>query len=106
MNPSVSLNYYELEQYLLIRRKYRLIFEKREFWKEMESSDLNAFFVDCGCAPSTIDIEEALEIFIKSRSIIGGRAKKRSETGLLFEDVLEIAFYLYPPSRTWVTNES
>ncbi|CAK8696980.1 uncharacterized protein LOC143460480 [Clavelina lepadiformis] len=97
LQPSKELTYEELEDYLHQRAKFEIIFKKREFWQEMEASELTSFFADCGLFPAQDEISEAWETVSKSLDYASKRKKRHSVTGMTLDDVLEVAFHIYVP---------
>ncbi|XP_078494203.1 uncharacterized protein LOC113474865 [Ciona intestinalis] len=96
LKPSLALKYEEFDAFLDQKKKFEMMFRKREFWHEVEESDLPLFFEDCDLYPSVEEIEEAKEIVQKSGTR-SGKKKKHSKTGLHLNEVLEIAFHLFVP---------
>ncbi|XP_019377386.1 PREDICTED: uncharacterized protein LOC109300953 [Gavialis gangeticus] len=62
LNLSTSLSFSELEEWMDKKTFYETMFAKREFWKEMDRSDLPGFLRDCGHFLSPHQIDEALRL--------------------------------------------
>ncbi|XP_077672276.1 IQ domain-containing protein M [Eretmochelys imbricata] len=62
LNPSTPLRYSELEEWLDKKKFYETMFAKREFWKEMDKNDLQAFFKDCGQLLPQQQIDKVLHL--------------------------------------------
>lgn len=41
--------------------EFKALFKKREFWEEVEESELLAYFNDCNLFPTQDDIDEVVE---------------------------------------------
>ncbi|XP_069782514.1 uncharacterized protein [Narcine bancroftii] len=95
----ISLVYSELEEWLNRKKKYEDIFAKREFWKEINKSELPNFFQDCGHYPSLREINETWAL------INIGSYHNFPET-LSKKEVVELAFTIYPPLGAGLSDRS
>ncbi|XP_074983477.1 IQ domain-containing protein M [Caretta caretta] len=90
LNPSTPLRYSELEEWLDKKKFYETMFAKREFWKEMDKNDLQAFFKDCGQLLPQQQIDKVLHL------VCPGHPSE--VTTIKQHQALEMAFTLYPPA--------
>ncbi|XP_050801451.1 IQ domain-containing protein M [Gopherus flavomarginatus] len=90
LNPSTPLKYSELEEWLDKKKFYETMFAKREFWKEMNKSDLQVFFKDCGELLPPQQIDKVLHLVCPGRT--------SEVTTIKQHQVLEMAFTLHPPA--------
>ncbi|XP_043919319.1 IQ domain-containing protein M [Protopterus annectens] len=97
--PSTSLSYVELEEWLDKKTMYENMFSKREFWKEMDKSELPGFFRDCGHYPNRQEIEDVWCLINQGSSGTQAEVLKRKH-------VVEIAFTLYPPKGANLTGRT
>ncbi|KAI8495422.1 hypothetical protein Bbelb_268770 [Branchiostoma belcheri] len=74
------------------------MFNKRQFWNEIEVSELPSYFKDCEHHPSEREIHEAWDIVTKGTPANVGHALKKKE-------VVEVAFQIYVPSGTGLTQQ-
>ncbi|XP_066286113.1 microtubule-associated protein futsch-like [Branchiostoma lanceolatum] len=96
--PTIPLVYSQLEEFLDRKNKYEKMFNKRQFWNEIEVSELPAYFKDCEHFPSEREINEAWDIVTKGTPANVGHALKKKE-------VVEVAFQIYVPSGTGLTQQ-
>ncbi|XP_025054299.1 IQ domain-containing protein M [Alligator sinensis] len=89
LNLSTSLSFSELEEWMDKKTFYETMFAKREFWKEMDRSDLPGFLRDCGHFLSSHQIDEALRVVCPGSSRVKGIKRHQA---------VEVAFMLCPPS--------
>ncbi|XP_069487355.1 IQ domain-containing protein M [Ambystoma mexicanum] len=96
---SIPLQYTELEEWLDRKTMYENMFSKREFWKEIDKSQLSVFFRDCGHFPSRQHIEDACGLF--NPRLYGKEADVFKK-----HQVVEMAFTLYPPLGARLNNQT
>ncbi|XP_078684310.1 uncharacterized protein LOC144917855 [Branchiostoma floridae x Branchiostoma belcheri] len=96
--PTIPLIYSQLEEFLDRKNKYEKMFNKRQFWNEIEVSELPSYFKDCEHHPSEREIHEAWDIVTKGTPANVGHALKKKE-------VVEVAFQIYVPSGTGLTQQ-
>ncbi|XP_039606165.1 uncharacterized protein LOC120527133 [Polypterus senegalus] len=89
--PSVPLVYSEIEEWMDRKTMYEKMFSKREFWNEMDKSELPSFLKDCGHYPSKQDIENAWCLINYGTFGKAAEAVKKQQA-------VELAFTLYPPA--------
>ncbi|XP_078533034.1 IQ domain-containing protein M [Lissotriton helveticus] len=96
---STPLIYAELEEWLDRKTMYENMFCKREFWKEMDKSELSGFFRDCGHFPTRQHIDNATVLF--NQKLYGKQAEVFRK-----HQVIELAFTLYPPLGARVSSQA
>ncbi|XP_033889991.3 uncharacterized protein LOC117420609 [Acipenser ruthenus] len=90
IKPSVPLVYSDLEEWLDRKTMYEKMFIKREFWKELDKSELPNFFKNCAHFPSKQDIEHTWSLINYGTFGKAAEAVKKHQA-------VEMAFTLYPP---------
>ncbi|XP_048462615.1 IQ domain-containing protein M [Rhincodon typus] len=95
----LPLVFSELEEWLEKKKKYEDLFTKREFQKFIMGNELTNFFEDCDHYPSQRDIKKTWALINKDSSIkLPEKLKK--------QQVLEMAFTMYPPLGARLGNRS
>ncbi|XP_025041281.1 IQ domain-containing protein M isoform X3 [Pelodiscus sinensis] len=90
LNPSTPLKYSELEEWMDKKKFYETMFAKREFGKDMDKNDLQAFFKDCGKVLSRKEIDRMLHVVYPGFASEVKTIKKYH--------ALELAFTIFPPA--------
>ncbi|XP_074850071.1 IQ domain-containing protein M [Carettochelys insculpta] len=88
--PSTPLKYSELEEWLDKKKFYEAMFNKREFGKEMDKNNLQAFFKDCGKVFTEQQLDQVLHMVSPGLTSKIKSIKKHQ--------ALEMAFTLFPPA--------
>uniref|UniRef100_UPI00398E6B54 uncharacterized protein isoform X7 n=1 Tax=Pristiophorus japonicus TaxID=55135 RepID=UPI00398E6B54 len=96
---SISLVWSELEDWLDQKKKYEDMFAKRQFWKEINVSELPTFFQDCDHYPSPREINQTWAL------INSGHFIKLPES-LKKKQVIEMAFTIYPAEGARLGDQS
>ncbi|KAK6976173.1 abnormal spindle-like microcephaly-associated protein [Biomphalaria glabrata] len=92
--PKSQFSIKDFNNYIDIRRRYEIVFEKKAFSGELEVAELKSFFTECGLHPSQTEIDEALDVTTH------GQAYKTENKGLKKRELLDLLFYIYVPPAT------
>ncbi|XP_070614256.1 IQ domain-containing protein M [Erythrolamprus reginae] len=89
LDTTTPLIFEQVEDWLDNKMLYETIFIKKVAWKEMDRSELPKFFRDCGRFPTQKEINTATNLVMQESD--------PRNIGLNKNQVIEIAFMLYPP---------
>ncbi|XP_064607645.1 uncharacterized protein LOC135472195 [Liolophura sinensis] len=92
LRPVMPFTYSQLDEYMDIRRRYEMMFERKAFGGEIEVCDLPKFFKECDLYPSQLEMDDAVDVVI--------RGQDKGSRGLYKKEVMEVLYHIYPPAAT------